>query len=272
MVFRQDRERVELDSLVGQRADLVGRCLAVDAALLHLVVMDTPGLCGKAVADVIGVVRQMFSELPQHRDHFRLLGGSGMGGDAHRILLARRRNGGRHQRLLHIGVSADRAGDGALAPLRLEGVRAGEPALELMPVRAGQREADHDAVRSATGSAASGSANGRSFFSAGILWRASSERAGSIAATITSGPSPPASASTSPHGATMMEWPNVSRPSAWRPACAAEMTKAPFSMARARCRTCQCASPVWRVKAAGAVSAAAPACACARKSCGKRMS
>ena len=44
----------------------------------------------------------------------------------------------------------------------------------------------------------------------------------------------------------------------------AAITKAPFSMARARSSTCQCASPVGTVKADGTVKAKAPFCASAR--------
>ncbi len=45
------------------------------------------------------------------------------------------------------------------------------------------------------------------------------------------------------------------------PVLAGAMTKAPFSMARARLSTCQWASPVILVKAAGMASTSAPACA-----------
>ena len=47
------------------------------------------------------------------------------------------------------------------------------------------------------------------------------------------------------------------------------MMKAPFSIARARTRTCQCACPVWRVKAAGRLNTSAPATASCRNRSGE---
>ena len=57
-----------------------------------------------------------------------------------------------------------------------------------------------------------------------------------------------------PQGSTISEWPKVSRPFSCLPPCAAANTKQPFSMARARISTCQCASPVCWVKAEGIAS------------------
>ena len=74
----------------------------------------------------------------------------------------------------------------------------------------------------------------------------------------------PASARTFPHGSTIRLWPKVSRPSSCVPPCAAAMTNEPVSIARARSSTCQCASPVVRVNAAGTAITAAPARASAR--------
>ena len=57
-----------------------------------------------------------------------------------------------------------------------------------------------------------------------------------------------------PQGSTISEWPKVSRPFSCLPPCAAANTKQPFSIARARTSTCQCASPVGWVKAEGMAS------------------
>ena len=80
--------------------------------------------------------------------------------------------------------------------------------------------------------------------------RAAATSAGSISAMTTPGSVPP-SARMRPQGSTTSEWPKVSRPFSCLPPCAAANTKQPFSIARARISTCQCASPVCRVKADG---------------------
>src|SRR5688500_11610313 len=98
-----------------------------------------------------------------------------MGGDTHRLLLARRGNGGRHQRIVDAGGPAERAFERSLGPLLLEGLGAREPALEFVAMAAGQRETDHEPVLSNTGVGACGGAKGRSFFSAGMRWRTASE-------------------------------------------------------------------------------------------------
>ena len=85
----------------------------------------------------------------------------------------------------------------------------------------------------------------------------------SISARNTPGSTPP-SARISPQGAMISECPYVSRLFSCMPACAAANTKQPFSMARARNSVCQCASPVFRVKADGTVRNDAPASASAR--------
>ena len=87
--------------------------------------------------------------------------------------------------------------------------------------------------------------------------RASADAARSISAKMTPGSSP-ASASTSPQGETIRLWPKVARPFSCRPPCVAASTKAPVSMARARISTCQWASPVCLVKAAGMAMNSAP--------------
>jgi hypothetical protein len=71
-------------------------------------------------------------------------------------------------------------------------------------------------------------------------------------------------AMTRPHGSTTSECPNVARPFSWSPPCAAANTNEPFSIARARISTCQCASPVCRVNAEGIARNVAPASASAR--------
>ncbi len=72
-------------------------------------------------------------------------------------------------------------------------------------------------------------------------------------------PSPPeASASTRPQGSTTMLCPCEAVPSAWRPTCPGAITKAWFSIARARRRGSQWARPVTSVKAAGTTRISAP--------------
>jgi hypothetical protein len=63
---------------------------------------------------------------------------------------------------------------------------------------------------------------------------------------------------TSPQGATTVERPQVRRPSSCVPPWAGARMKAPVSMARARSRVSQWASPVGTVKAAGTAIMAAP--------------
>ena len=91
----------------------------------------------------------------------------------------------------------------------------------------------------------------------GTARRALSTLAGSILAMKMPGSTPP-SARTVPQGSTINEWPYVSRLFSCMPPCAAANTKQPVSMARARSSVCQCASPVFRVKAEGTVSNEAP--------------
>ena len=87
--------------------------------------------------------------------------------------------------------------------------------------------------------------------------------AGSISAITTPGSVAP-SATMRPQGIhARSEWPKVSRPVSRLPPGAAANTKQPFSMARARISTCQCASPVCRVNADGIARKEAPASASA---------
>ena len=99
-----------------------------------------------------------------------------------------------------LGLATHNAGSRASAVL-------GE-ALELVPLVAEKRVTDHETdLRAGLSASPSGPEKVRSFLSAGMRARTASDIAGSMSATITSGPSPPASARISPHGATIIEWP-----------------------------------------------------------------
>ncbi len=104
-----------------------------------------------------------------------------------------------------------------------------------------------------------------------VLLRARATLAGSMSAITKPGSSPP-SASTSPQGSTISEWPKVRRSPECRPHCAGAMTKQPVSIARARNSTCQWASPVTLVNAEGTDNITAPSCARARYRYGNRRS
>src|SRR5262245_47329758 len=221
MVLRQRREREELDAFLAQGLGLLARGLAVDAARRGLLVVDLARLLGEARTDVL----RLGLDLGAHLAH----GGGqlAVGGEAVRLGLrlrgrsrGLRRGGrlsgglgrpllggalgdaGRHQRLLDPGRAAARTVDLAALGLAVEGRAVGEPGLELVTLVAFEPVADHEAsLLNAAG--ARPIWNGRSCCSEGMRARASPTLAGSISATITPGSAPPASATTSPQGATM---------------------------------------------------------------------
>src|SRR6266851_3137222 len=276
----QDRQRVELDAFLDELGGIGARCLAVDRAMLDLAVMHLSRFLGKFLADVIGVLDDVVAQLlelgaqlaflrRQHRDGHPWLRGRGgcrrLG--CHHFARRAPRHAGRHDRLADLGRAADRAADQAARRLLVVGARAFEPALEAVAAVAAQRIADH--VGPPTTWRCEGSAIGskiskrRPCCSEGMRARASAIAARSTSASTTAGSTPP-SASTRPHGSIASEWPNVSRPFSWVPPWAAANTKQPFSMARARSSTCQCASPVCLVNAEGMLRNEAPASASAR--------
>src|ERR1700722_4204836 len=259
--------------------------------MLDLAVMDLARLLGKALpniirvlGDVVAQLFELFSQLAFRRRHdgngslSRSWYRSRRERSRHRQRrhgkLHRRRVGGvraaeprRHDRFFDLGGVADRTGDERALGLLVVGGRIGKPALERMAGLAIEGVADHDGPRTArrwVGSAiGSMSSKRRPLSSEGMRERAAATSAGSTSATMTPG-SAPASAMIWPHGSTTSEWPNVSRPFSCLTPWAAANTKHPFSMARARMSTCQCASPVCLVTAPDIAKNDAPASASAR--------
>src|SRR5262245_49652144 len=257
--------------------------------MLLVAIMHRPRFVRKAFADIVGVLDDVIAQLLDLGAQLALLRHHQRGRFGRRrvhrcsrfhrhwrflaALLAG--NARRHDRLLHLGRAADRTGDKPALHLRIIGGRVLEPALERVALVAAERVADHAEPR--TRCRWSGPALGsampkrRPCCSEGIVVRAVSTLAGSISAMNTPGSTPP-SAMTTPQGSTISECPKVSRLFSCMPARAAANTKQPVSIARERSSTCQCASPVLRVKAEGTVRKEAPLSASARYSAGKRRS
>src|SRR5690606_2923944 len=162
----------EVDAVLGEGAGFLGRRLAVDAARLDLAEMDPARLLGEFVADIVGVLLGLLGHRLQPGERLALFLAHG---ERHLLLLAPRRHGRRHQRLLDPRRLADRAGDEAALPLRLEILAVAEPAVEGVLVVAGEREADHRAAPASASSAvpAWATRNSRAFLRLGILARAS---------------------------------------------------------------------------------------------------
>ena len=223
--------------------------------------MDASRLFGELRTDIIGVLGQVLAELASAAASSGCCSGT-LAASAHGILLARGRYRRRHQRLVHANRAADRAADSPSACWVSNASEAANQPRTHVPSSQDRNSGSRHGPEWERGVLALLRKRERTLVQKRRDTLPRQRRSRRIdLGDDHSGPSPPPSASTSPHGATIIEWPKVSRPSAWRPACAAEMTKAPFSIARARCKTCQWASPVWRVNAAGAVSTEAPACA-----------
>src|SRR5690606_5474296 len=219
--------------------------------------VDVARFPGEGVADVFEILLDMAAHLPRRLHHHGLHPGGQLAG----WRLLRAGDGGSHDLL------ADRRGaaDGALdeTPRRLLVVigRGAEPGLEGVGQIAMQGVADHV-----------GGAKSRSWVSWGTARRARTTASMSSSANSTPGASWSSLATTSPHGPTMVDRPQVRRPSSCSPPWAGARMKQPVSMARARSRVSQCASPVGTVKAEGTAIIAAPARARVRNSCGKRRS
>src|SRR5690606_6568066 len=268
-VLRKHGNRHEIDAVRDKSPDLLRRGFAVDASRLGFAEVDSPRFLREPVADIVGILTDLPGQCPELGQCLTL---RLTHGERNLFLLRTGRDCRRHQRLVHLARTTGRAIDEPTLLLRLEIIVGAEPAFKFVLTLTDERKANHDAAPLIFSPPALATANSRAFFRLGILRRAASTSAVSIVAVMTPGSSCPASARIRPHGSTMIEWPKVSRPSSCLPPCAAATTKAPFSMALALSNTCQCASPVWRVKAAGTESTSAPASASARKSCGKRRS
>src|SRR5215831_4600644 len=242
---------MKLDPFLVQLFGLIGSGLTVDRAVLDLAVVHLSRLLRKFLPDIVGVLREVVAQLLQLLAKLALL--RGHDGDRRRRLgrlrrggrplrqrripaLFRSRHPRRHDRLFDLDGVANRASDEPRLGLLVVGCRILEPTVECVPVVARQGVTDHAGPRTArkwAGSAiGSMISNRRPCWSEGIFARAAVTSAGSITARITP--------------------------------CAAASTKAPFSIARARLSTCQCASPVCLVKAEGMARNEHPASASAR--------
>src|SRR6516225_8906529 len=280
-----NRQRVKLDPFLVQLLGLVGGGLAVDRATIALPVVHLAGFLGEFAADIIGVAGEMLAQFLELLAKLALMrrhhcnGGRGRlcwccsgsiashwRGRSH-ITFSRAREARRHDRLADLARSANRAGHESALDLPFVGRGARKPALECVAALAGQCIPNHAGPRTTCrwAGAAEGptTSNRRPCSREGTFARAAVTRAGSMVARTTPG-SAAASAIIRPQGSTMSEWPKVSRPFSCLPPCAAAKTKQPFSIARARLRTCQCASPVCLVNAEGMAINELPASASAR--------
>src|SRR5262245_47372364 len=233
--------------------------------------MHLARLFGKGGSDILGVCLDMGAKTFEER-----IGLLALAEPRIRILpwlAAPLLHGRCHRRFLYHTAAAVRADDGARFRLVVISISRRKPGVELVALVADKRKADHEAsFLAASGSGpAIATSKSRPCLSAGMRARASADAARSISAKTTPGSSPP-SARISPQGETIRLWPKVERPFSCKPPWAAASTNVPVSIARARIRTCQCASPVCLVKAAGTAMNSAPASASARYSAAKRRS
>src|SRR5882757_1979934 len=283
-VVRQHRQRGDFDAFVDQGAGFVGRGLAIDRAVLDIAVMHLAGFVGEALADIVGVPGDVIAQFLQlgaqlallrhqqrcrpRRGYFRACDFCGCRRLGRRNFAAPLADDLRgHDGALDLDRAAGWAAHQLALLLALIGRGALKPAFEGVTPLAAQAVADHAEPR--TRCRCSGPALGSAMpkrlpcCSDGTVLRAVSTLAGSISARNTPGSTPP-SARISPQGAMISECPYVSRLFSCRPHWAAANTKQPVSMARARSSVCQCASPVFLVKADGTVRNDAPLSASAR--------
>src|SRR5215208_1116748 len=206
LFFRQKRQRMDLDTLLHQRTCILGRCLPIDAAFLHFLIVDAPRFLREAVAHIIGGILHMFLKLA----HFlHELSHSRIAARHHRIAglgfpVGFAAYAGRHQLLVDLARRAYRAADRAVVALLVIGRAAAEPAVENMPVLAYEIIADHGT--SSKVASARTSPNLRAWLRAGIRLRADMARVRSISAVTTQGAVPP-SPMISPQGPMMRLWP-----------------------------------------------------------------
>ncbi len=143
---RQAGENAEGNPLVLERAGLVDRRLAVDAAAGGLAVMDLARLLGKALADVVEGLLDMLAKRAQlaHRpgDGRRRVCRRAFGGQS-LVSASAARDLGRHRRLGDPAVAADRADDLARGGLRVVGRAVTKPSLEDVVMGAFEVEDDH---------------------------------------------------------------------------------------------------------------------------------
>src|SRR4051812_42810697 len=218
----------------------------LDVAIVHF-----SRFIGKTLADIVGVLDDMVAQFLDLGAQLAFLRHQQRRRTGRRPFRACDRGGGRrrggrgilapfsahdlrgHDGALDLGRAAGRAADQLALFLDLVGRRTLEPAFERMAALAAEVVADHADPR--TRCRCSGPALGsaipkrRPCCSDGIACRAVTTFDGSIFARNTPGSTPP-SASTSPQGSTISEWPNVSRLFSCSPACAAAKMKQPISM------------------------------------------
>src|SRR6185312_10892612 len=243
--------------------------LPIDRTRLDLLVMHLARELRKFFANMFGILLHMLVQRLHQLARFLFLFGKQrdrLRGIFSGVLALRRGNRGRHDRLRHLHGIANRTGNEPALQLPLASFRILEPAFKRVALVANEAVADHEALSTRCNGVrllGAESSKRRPCCSEGMRERALAPSVGSISAIITPGSVPP-SATTFPHGSTTMLWPNVSRPFSCRPPCAAASTSLPVSIARARIKTFQCASPVIFVKAAGIARKSAPPSASAR--------
>ena len=240
---------MEFDPFLGEFFRFLRRSDTIDRAVLDFSVVHFPRFLGKFPANVVGVLGEVvaqFLELgseipaPARKSLRRERPARGLqrlplepAVQRARAVFLRSLQARRHDCLLDLGRAA--LGTIHERALRLLVVGGGiQPAFEFVTPVADERVAYHSAPRttcrwagSAIGSAIS---KRRPCCSDGMRARALATSAGSTV---------PPSAMMRPQGSTISEWPYVSRPFSCLPPCAAAKTKHPFSMARARRRTCR---------------------------------
>src|SRR5262245_1318423 len=260
---------MEFDAFLGELFRFLRRSDTIDRAVLGFSIVHFARFLGEFRADIVGILGEVvvqFLELGAkllllRRYHCDRSGGGHRSGDVcgrsrcfngRALFSCSCRQARRHDCLLDLRRAALRTvHEGALRLLFVRR-RILEPAFEFVAAVADECVTYHSAPRttckwagSAIGSTIS---KRRPCCSDGIRARALATSAGSILAMTIPGSVPP-SAMMRPQGSAITEWPYVSRPFSCLPPCAAAKTKQPFSIARARIRMCQCASPVCFVNA-----------------------
>src|SRR5947209_3900780 len=219
---RSDRQRegCHRNAVVNQRFRLLQGCIP-----MHLLVIDFPRVhCARGFGEAV-------SHPARFLENLRLSRGKTSKG----VVRTLARHVGGHRGLHHVRRSANGALYQASLALFVEIGARTEPGFEgLAAFPAVEIEHDHKVT-------ASGIA--RRWLSAGMRVRTSEMRLRSTLAKPTPCSSP-MSSKTSPQGSTTRLWPNVCRPSSWRPTCAAATMNRPASIALARSSTCQWALPV----------------------------
>ena len=137
---------MDFDSLFDEGVCLIGRGLAIDAALFRFLVVNLARFLGELVAHIFGILLDALAQLAHHRHEHRLaridracenrlLGlalAVGLGGEARR-----------HQLLFDLSRTAKRTTHQAGLGLLVIGRGIAEPAVEFVPVSANEFVMDH---------------------------------------------------------------------------------------------------------------------------------